>query len=386
MERIKVAFLSAPAFADCDVPLVAALQQYLDITYILNVSQGSKQQSMLNICELNRDNGIYPANEIEGLENIVHYVNQSSVYVDWHGRSDRKSLIEAGIRLYRFLKKERYDIVHFTWPLAFDGFPLYLLRGKMVLTMHDPLPHSSNVNAMSNFYRNVALKLVNNFILLNHTQREEYISTYQLQKKHIYESRLGKYYHLSDLAVKDSGLRDYVLFFGQISSYKGLDILCEAMRKVKMKMPEAKLIVAGRGDIYFDINQYVEDGTIDFRNYYIPDEELAGLIKHASFTVCPYIDATQSGVIMSSYSLGTPVVVSDVGGLPEMVGNGAYGPIVSAGDTEDLCEVIMDLLKTPEKLKEYRERIQLEYSEGEHSWENIARGMVEIYQDCITKR
>ncbi len=383
---MKVAYLSAPAFADCDVPLVAALQKHVDITYILNVSEGSKRQSMLNIGEFKRENGIFPAVEIEGLENIHRYFDLNNVYINWKGRTDRKSLIVAGIRLYLFLKKGNYDIVHFTWPFAFDGFPLYLLRKKMVLTVHDPLPHSSNVNATSDFYRKVAMKMVSNFILLNHTQREDFIRSYRLQDRNIYESRLGKYYHLSDIETKKTDMRDYVLFFGQISSYKGLDVLCEAMRRVRKVLPESKLIVAGRGDIYFDIDQYEKDGTIDFLNYYIPDDELAGLIKNALFTVCPYIDATQSGVIMSSYSLNTPVVVSDAGGLPEMVGNGAYGPIVEAGNADALADTILTLLKSPEKLNVYRGRIMKEYSEGEHSWENIARGMAEIYKNCIKNR
>lgn len=382
MGKLKVAFISAPAFADCDVPLVAALQKHVNLTYILNVSQGSKQQSMLNITNLIKKNGIYKATEIDGLEIIGRYVDLDSVYINWHGKSDRMSLIATGVGLYKFLKKGGYDIVHFTWPLAFDGFPLYLLRKKMVLTVHDPLPHSSNINATSNFYRKVALKLVGNFVLLNHTQREEFINTYHLQKKHIFESRLGKYYHLSDLDIVDPQVSNYVLFFGQISSYKGLDVLCEAMRKVKKVIPMTKLIVAGRGDIYFDIEQYEKDSTIEFRNYYIPDEELAGLIKNASFTVCPYIDATQSGVIMSSYSLGTPVMVSDAGGLPEMVGNGKYGPIVPAGEVGALAEAMTSLLNDPVRLENYRKNIVKEYSEGDHSWENIAQGMTEIYNNC----
>lgn len=254
----------------------------------------------------------------------------------------------------------------------------------MILTVHDPLPHSSNITRSNTFLRKLAFKNINNFIILNSTQKEEFIQTYGLQKKNIYESRLSIYTYLSDISPIEPNAKGYVLFFGQISSYKGLDILCEAMRKVKLKMPDAKLIVAGRGNLYFDINQYVQDKTIEFRNYYIQDDELAGLIKNAAFTVCPYRDATQSGVIMSSFSLGTPVVVSDVGALPEMVGNGKYGSIVPAGKIEVLAETIEYLLMNPQSLNNYRDNIKRDYNEGDYSWNKIAFDIIQNYKDCLT--
>ena len=204
-----------------------------------------------------------------------------------------------------------------------------------------------------------------------------------MDKKNIFDSRLGVYSYFADEKVIKPLESYYILFFGQINSYKGLDVLCESMRIVKKRIPSLQLVVAGRGSLYFDIESYVKDGTILFKNYYIPSEELAGLIKHAMFVVCPYRDATQSGVIMSSYSFCTPVVVTNVGGLPEMVGNGLYGPIVPAENSVALSKIIVDMVQTPSIIDNYRARISEDYFKGDKSWEKIANGMFNIYKKII---
>ena len=379
---MKVAYISYPAFADCDVPLLHSLQNKVDITYILCVSKGSCNQTLLNISRNDVKSGIHPAGTTKGLEQIGAYFDINKVYICWESTNNRLGLFQNCLKLCFFLKKCKFDIVHITWPLSYTSFPLYIFKGKMILTVHDPLPHSSNINRMSQMYRKVAFKLVGSFIILNKTQKEDFIQTYNLYKKKIFTSRLSIYYHLSNVDAKRSDRKDYVLFFGQISAYKGLDVLCESMRLVRRIIPSAKLLVAGRGDIYFNINEYVDDGTIDFFNYYIPNEELAGLIKNASFVVCPYLDATQSGVIMSSFSLNIPVVVTSVGGLPEMVGYGKYGMVIPPEDPRVVSESIVHLLKNPNLLKEYKDNIQNDFFKGEKSWDNIAEEIGSIYNQC----
>lgn len=376
---MRIAYISAPAFCDCDIPLVESLQKLGNVTYILNVSETTRTTSMLNIGGTFDNTGIYHVSQFEGFENITRYLNRDKSYMLWRGNGSRKDLIKSGLKLLEFLRDNKFDIIHITWPFAYDLFPLYLLRKKIILTVHDPLPHSSNINFASQIYRKIAFKLLNNFILLNKTQKEEFISRYHLSNKNISVSRLGKYFHLSKIDPIKPELSNYVLFFGYISSYKGVDLLCQAMRRIRERVPSVKLVVAGKGEIDFDISQFVNDGTIDFKNYYISDEELAGLIKYSSFVVAPYKDATQSGVVMSSYSLDTPVVVTDVGGLPEMVGYGTYGPIVPANNVEALYEVILHLLENPNEIDSYREKIIADYSTGEYSWNRIAEEVFNVY-------
>lgn len=378
---MKVAYYSAPSFLDCDIPLISHLQKRVDVDFFLDLNPSSLKQSMLANCEI-KEEGIQLASNIPGFERLGKYLNLNKVYVVWRSKSNRFSLFASSLKLLCFFRKKKYNIIHLTCPLNYTSFLLYYLHSKMILTVHDPLPHSSNINRSSLFHRWVALKLIEKFIILNKTQKEDFISTYHLEDKLVFESRLGVYYHLKAVNPVIPSESGYALFFGYISRYKGADVLCEAMRIVKKQMSDAKVIIAGRGGDYFDIQQYVKDGTIELRNYYISDEELAGLIINASFVVCPYIDATQSGVVMSAYSLNKPVVVSDVGGLPEMVEYGKYGPVVHAGNVEELAETMITLYQSSNQLDLYSSRIKKDFYEGEKSWSKIVDGVVSIYSNC----
>ena len=117
--------------------------------------------------------------------------------------------------------------------------------------------------------------------------------------------------------------------------YKGLDYLLPAMQHVHQQCPDCKLIVAGGGTFHFDITPYHTLSYIDVRNRFIPDSELVALIQHAAFMVCPYTDATQSGVIMSAYAFEKPVIATNVGGLPEMVSHQHYGLIIKERDIDN---------------------------------------------------
>ena len=118
---------------------------------------------------------------------------------------------------------------------------------------------------------------------------------------------------------------------------------------------------------------------IDLRNRFIPDDEMVSLVKNALFMVCPYTDATQSGVIMSSYAFYRPVVATNVGGLPEMVVNDRYGLIVKERDIDALAEAIKRLLNDRCMLEMFSKNIEKDYSTGEKSWHEIALKLVMEY-------
>ena len=83
-----------------------------------------------------------------------------------------------------------------------------------------------------------------------------------------------------------------------------------AFVKIHDTYPDVKLIVAGGGEFCFDDSLYKNLDYIEFRHRFIPDTELIDLIKHCKFMVCPYTDATQSGVIMSAFAFNVPVLAT----------------------------------------------------------------------------
>jgi glycosyltransferase involved in cell wall biosynthesis len=125
---------------------------------------------------------------------------------------------------------------------------------------------------------------------------------------------------------------EYVLFFGLVRAYKGLDMLLEAWAALKCddKTQNRKLIIAG--EFYDDVEQYrtqiaalglSEDVILHDR--FIGDDEIPLYFSLADLLVLPYRSATQSGVTQIAYHFDVPMIVTNVGGLPEIVRDGTVG-------------------------------------------------------------
>ena len=119
-----------------------------------------------------------------------------------------------------------------------------------------------------------------------------------------------------------------VLHFGRIVPYKGIDILIDAV-KIIQKTQKIHLIVAGRGDPYFNF-----DGvdSFEFLNYAISNEEVIDLIKKCTLVVCPYRSASQSGIPMTVFPFQKPIVASNMDGFNEIIEHNITGLVVEKLD------------------------------------------------------
>jgi D-inositol-3-phosphate glycosyltransferase len=125
----------------------------------------------------------------------------------------------------------------------------------------------------------------------------------------------------------------YVLFFGFIRAYKGLDILLEAMADPRVAALPMKLLIAG--EFYEDAAPYevlIQKHNLESRlvraTDFIPNERVADYFSAADLVVQPYKHATQSGVSQVAYHFGRPMLVTDVGGLAELIPAGVVGYVV----------------------------------------------------------
>ena len=139
---------------------------------------------------------------------------------------------------------------------------------------------------------------------------------------------------------------DLILFFGRLWEYKGLEYLIRAEPWITSRVPDAKIVIAGRGE---DFDRYrrmmVNPERFIVLNEYVSDEKRAELFRRASVVVLPYVEASQSGVIPLAYRFGKPVVATTVGGLPAQVDNGKTGFLVPPRDEGALAEAIVRLLR-----------------------------------------
>lgn len=387
---MKILYFSSSSYADCDFPLVKALQKAgHDVTYLIKLAPYSLKTTLFDIKEQIQENAIIPATRYSELRAYEKYMDMSKVFI-LNCAIKKDSSLQAlmmTLKVAWFICKENFDVIHTDCMLGMWDLMLYqLFEKKMVLTVHDPFPHTGEVNARVMFNYKIAMRLVRKFVLLNNQQKDEFCETYHINPQQILINRLGIYDNISTFVSSGKQVKGHnVLFFGRISPYKGIEYLCRAMIKVKEQVPDATLTIAGGGKMYFDVSPYEKLNWVKIINRYVGMEELAGLLQECALTVCPYTDATQSGVIMTSYSLCKPVVATNVGGLGEMVKDGKTGLLVPPKDECALADAIITLLRSDSALDDMADNIRNDYFVGDKSWKVIAKKYVSFYGCKINK-
>ena len=147
-----------------------------------------------------------------------------------------------------------------------------------------------------------------------------------------------------------------LLFFGLVREYKGLKHLLKAVSGIKDKISNVRLYVvgdfAGEKNNYLEIikNLEIED-YITIEDAYVSDDEIEKYFAAADMVILPYESATQSGIVQIAYEFFKPVVVTEVGGLPEVVVDGQTGYVVPPFDSEALSDAIVRYYECQDKKK-----------------------------------
>lgn len=137
-----------------------------------------------------------------------------------------------------------------------------------------------------------------------------------------------------------------LLFLGFVREYKGLKHLIKAMPEVKRRLGNVRLIVAGAfGSDRVSYRRMIDDNgandCIEVVDRYIADNEVEKYFAACDIAVLPYESATQSGIVQIAFGFGKPVIVTNVGGLPDVVADGQTGYIVERGDPGQLADAIV---------------------------------------------
>jgi glycosyltransferase involved in cell wall biosynthesis len=163
--------------------------------------------------------------------------------------------------------------------------------------------------------------------------------------------------------------KKYLLFFGLIRDYKGLDILLKAMATDKLRHSDIQLIVAG--EYYSNKEEYEKlirdlnlQDKVELHTRFIPDNEVVHYFCAADMVVQPYKHATQSGVTQICYHFNKPMLVTNVGGLPEIVPDNKVGFVVEPNE-EEVAKAVLRFYnenKEPEFLQ------NIEDEKKKYSW------------------
>ena len=180
-------------------------------------------------------------------------------------------------------------------------------------------------------------------------------------------------------ALKFLGLdpkQRYMLFFGLIRDYKGLDLLLKAYSDSRFRKMNVKLIVAGEfysgSEKYFEMQKELGlEGMIVWKSDFVPDSEVRYCFGAADIIVQPYKSATQSGVTQIAYHFEKPMLVTNVGGLAEIVPDGKVGYVVEP-DSAQIADALVDFFENSRQ-EQFTEGILTE--KKQYAWSNMTRSV-----------
>ncbi len=282
---------------------------------------------------------------------------------------------------------ETADIVHFQWLTVpqLDG-PLLPRRPPVrVLTAHDILarePRPGQRAAQRRLYERFDAIVVH-----SEHGRRRLIEELAVPAGRVHVIPHGAFGHLAGPAP-GPGAPDappppfatdapVVLCFGLMRPYKGIDLLLEAWRGIE----GAELWIAGMPRMDIAPLQAAAPAGVRFIPHFIPEQELPAYFRRAQLVVLPYREIDQSGVLFTALAFARPLLLSDVGGFPEIARTGAARTFPT-GDAGALGTALRELLGDPGALEAMSERAR-EAALGEYSWELIGRRTLSLYEELL---
>lgn len=243
---------------------------------------------------------------------------------------------------------------------------------KVISIIDNIIPHEKRIG--DRFLANYFVKYVDGFISMSESVMSD-LKTFTTKKPAIFTphpvyDNFGIKIPKEEARIKLNLAPDgkYLLFFGFIRDYKGLDLLLLAMADSRIQELGIKAIIAG--EFYTDRNPYdliikenkLEESVV-LATDFIPDSSVGKYFSAADLVVQPYKDATQSGVTQVAYSFEKPMVVTNVGGLAEIVPNGKAGYVVDV-DPNEIADAILDfyLQNREGDMVEFCSKEKLKYS------------------------
>ena len=275
----------------------------------------------------------------------------------------------------RKIKKLNPDKVIFCYWMAFIapcfGTIARIVRSpktEIIALIHNMIPHEPTildklfpkyfVNAMDGFVA-MADSVIEDVKHFDANSKPKIVSPHPIYDH--YGALLDK----KDAAIK-LGLYDqnaYILFFGFIRQYKGLDLLLEAFADERLRKFPLKLIVAG--EFYENPEPYLSQiaklklgNFVELRTVFIPDSEVRNYFSVADIVAQPYRTATQSGVSQIAYHFEKPMLVTNVGGLAEIVPHGKVGYVVDV-EPAQIADALVDFYEN-KRADEFIENIKTE--------------------------
>lgn len=287
--------------------------------------------------------------------------------------------IFSWFRTASFIRKLKPDLVisHFWHPYLGPaiGNVLKNAKTKNISIVHNLYPHERKLGDnnlirkfMSNTQKYIALSKKVQQDLRKHTQDENILLTPHPVYDN-YGEKVGRTDALKELNLSTDF--QYVLFFGLIRAYKGLDLLLDAFAKFNKQNKKVKLLVAG--EFYEQQAKYLNQidkleikNDVIFHDKYIANNRVKYYFSACDLVAQTYHRATQSGIMQIAIHFEKPMLVTNVGGLGEMIQNGKHGYVTEVNDNK-IANALLDFFST-EKSQEVFSK-ELPSLKQKYSWQ-----------------
>jgi glycosyltransferase involved in cell wall biosynthesis len=288
--------------------------------------------------------------------------------------------IRAGFHAAR----RRPDVVVVQWWHPFFAPAIFvicailrLLRSGMILFIcHNVVPHETS--PLDRILSRIAFSVAHAFIVQSGEDGGNLRRLRRGARMEVHPLPLFDFFKSGSMGMDEArdrigeGEGRLLLFFGYIRPYKGLSHLIEAMGVLRDRM-EVRLLVVG--EFYEERGPYLElverlglSERVRFVDRYVGNEEVQAFFAASDLVVLPYISATQSGIAQIALSFDRPVIVTRVGGLPEVVSEGRTGFIVPPADPQAVADAVIEFFQGG-----WGERMMPHFEEEKRrfSWESL---------------
>lgn len=351
--RERILFYTRPCYLDAALEYIRLVKDRYDLVVVIQLSESELKSNILDLnIDINQFSGIVDYEFVEnswGLEYLAEYFKGCKVVFALF-KNGLYNTVKQSVTLIKFIQSVKPDYLHFddfTGKQAILAPYLWVKRAKLVLNIHDPKPHSGeftfNRQLLQSFLYRLPKKLVffSKFSLeLGPRFRNQRSFCVKLLPYTVFR-------HFHSAALEGVN-REYISFVGRISKYKGVDLFLDSIQIITKKFPTQKFLIAGKTLFGYKLNNMVVEALKDNLTVvekHLSNNEMVDFISKSRVVVCPYLDATQSGVILTSYALNTPVIVTNVGGLSEYVEQSAFGSVTKSISAEDLATEVIRFLE-----------------------------------------
>ena len=316
-------------------------------------------------------------------------------------RKGARYLVATG-RMVREIRRGGFDVVHWQHfnvlpPIeALTASALGSLRPRLVMTVHDVEPWQA-VRMQAAWMLRHTFRSAARLIVHHAANREHLRERFGVPGDHIRVVPRGGFqgFETSPLSRAEArgrigvpGEGRLVLFFGEIREEKNLPGLIRALALVRRRIPDVRLLAAGRprrvkpAAVAGEIRQVGLVDAADFRPGYVPDELVEAHFAAADVVALPYRRITQSAVLLQAMTSGRPVVATDGGALGPTVRDAGCGLVVPVDDEAALAEGLVRILTDPELAHRLGERGR-QAATSRFTWERSARATWDVYEEVL---